>query len=155
MATISKKIIEVAKTLHGGPPIIVTYPEAASQDFLAGELVYLVSGKVTQCGANPTIILGIAMHDASETTDTDVQVCLATADTIFSANRDSGVTAVTDVGQSYRIAATSNKWHIVPTTGANARVLVVELDTRDTVGDTSGRLLFIINGSYRQFEVTS
>lgn len=156
MATISKKELEVAMTLSGSPGPILHFPEAASQSFKRGELVYLASGKVTICSANPTDILGIAQADASGTTDTDVAVAIATDDVVFSGNvSGTNVTAVTNVGESYPIAAASNKWHVDNSTFANARVLVIGLDGRDTVGDTAGRVLFIVMSKYRQLDTTS
>lgn len=157
MATISLLEAEAVKSLHGGPIIVVNRPEASGQSFKRGELVYLSGGKVTLASATQGTILGMALADASGTVDTDVLVALATADAVFAANLKSGATtAVTDVGKSYGFAIASNKWHIDnAVVGANARALIIDLDSRDVVGDTQGRVHFIILGKYRQFDVTS
>lgn len=156
MATIAKQAIEVAKMLHDGPPIVMHFPEAAGQSFALGELVFLSSGKVT-IYAGGGVILGIALTAASGTADTDIAVLIATADTVFRTNKTgTDTTAVADVGKSFGFTATSAKWHLDESkVGANARALVVGLDTRDAVGDIAGRELFIILGKYRQFDVTS
>lgn len=157
MATIPKKAIQIARTLTGGPAAVLEYPEAASQSFKMGELVYLVNGKVTIFSADGTKILGIALRDASTTTDTAIPVALACDDTIFVANVDgSQTTAVTQIGLSYALNVTSTKWHIDTTDyGSNARALIVGLDSRDTAGDTAGRLHFIFLSKYRQLDTTS
>jgi hypothetical protein len=157
MATIPKFALGIAKTYHDGPPNVFHAPEAASQTFLLGELVYLVAGKVTECGANPNEILGVALTAASGTTDTDIAVGLATADTVFVGNiNGTGVTAVAQVGARLGVTLASNKWHVDSTkTGTTARVIVVGLDTRDAVGDTAGRVHFVVLGNHRQFDLTS
>jgi hypothetical protein len=156
MATIAKKAVQVAKTLHGGPPAILHFPEAATQSFKLGEFVYLTGGKVAAYVADGSSILGIALQDASGTTDTSIPVALATADTIFVGNVDASLTtAQSNVGQAYDLNLTSNKWHVDTSSIAAARALVVGLDSRDTVGDIAGRVLFTILGDYRQIDVTS
>lgn len=157
MATISLLEAESVKTLHDGPVCIVNFPEASGQSFKRGEFVNLVSGKVTVGTATSNTFLGMALHNASGTVDTNVQVALATADTVFCANLKSGRTsAVTMRGKSFGFSVTSNKWFIDDTVeGANARALIIDLDSRDVVGDTNGRLHFILLGKFLQFGVTS
>lgn len=157
MATIALQEAEATKSLHGGPTIIVNRPEAAGQSFKRGEFVNLIGGKVTLATITAGTFLGMALHDASGVTDRNVQVALATSDTVFVANlTTSQTTAVADVGKSYGFAIVSARWHLNNTVvGANARALIVDLDSHDVVGDTQGRLHFIILGKFRQFDVTS
>ena len=157
MATISLQEVEVVKTFHGGPPIVVNFPEGAGQSFKRGEFVKLSAGKVVLAANTDTQFLGIALADASGVTDTNVQVALATADTVFAANlTTSQVTAVTDVAKSYGFTIVSAKWHLNNTVfGANARALIVDFDGRDTIGDTQGRLHFVILSKFRQLDTTS
>lgn len=156
MATIALQEVEAVRTLHNGPVVVLNFPEAAGQTFKRGEFVFLVGGKVTIATVTG-VILGMALHDASGTTDRNVQIALATADTIFCANfKAATTTAVTDRGKSYGFVIASAKWHLDNTVvGANARALIVDIDSRDVVGDTCGREHFIILGKYRQFDVTS
>jgi hypothetical protein len=72
-------------TFNGQPADERVYPEAASQTFKRGDLVYLVSGKVTVAAAvgnnvGAIKILGIALRDATGTVDNLIPVALATED---------------------------------------------------------------------------
>ena len=55
-------------------PEIRDFPEAASQSFVTGDLVYLTSNALTVCGADPAAILGFALAPASGTTGTMIPV---------------------------------------------------------------------------------
>lgn len=157
MATIDKVAVYPVKTRSGNSPEKLYFPEAATQSFKKGEMVYLSGGKVTVCGADPTLIAGFAAEDASGTTDTKKPVWIANADTIFSANiyhptETSAVTAVSDVGTNYGLVTVSNKTHVDKSETTNTRVTIVELSSLDNVGDTYGRVHFIIGGKYRQLD---
>jgi hypothetical protein len=167
MATVSLGAASVVKTISGNSPQVMVYPEAASQSFKTGELVYLVSGKVTECGNDPTMILGMAAQDASGTTNTPIAVYIANTDTIFEFNKVSNAggsgtggtaaaTAYTDVGSFMSIYRdTTNNWvHAGSTTGAG-RLICLDLSDKNTVGDTGGRVLCMVHGSYRQLFSTS
>jgi len=158
-----------AKTISGNPPTELFYPEAASKSFKMGELVYLVDGKVTEVGDNPSVILGMAAQDASGTTDTQIAVIVANDDVLFEFNKvsDSGgsgtggtaaATAVTDVGKGFNIYrdTTNNITHagLYPY-GGNERLVCVDLSDKDSVGDVGGRVLCIVHGRYRQLFSTS
>lgn len=156
MATIAKQAIEIAKTLSGGPPAILTFGEAATQSFKAGEVVYLVNGLVTLYSAAGTKILGIAMKDASGVTSDSVPVALACDDTIFCANLSGSLTTtIATIGIAYPLAAASNKWHVNTATTTSGNALIVGLDGRDAVSDVAGRVHFIFLGKWRQLDTTS
>ena len=53
---------------------LVKLAEAAGQSYKAGELVYLVSGAVTVCASNATVVFGIAQKDATGTTGAEAYV---------------------------------------------------------------------------------
>jgi len=167
MATIPLGAASVAKTISGNSPQTLVYPEAASQSFKKGEFVYLVSGKVTECGDNPTLILGMAAQDASGTENTPIAVYIANTDTIFELNKVSNAggsgtggtaaaTAYSDVGTFMSIYRdTTHNWvHAGSTTGAG-RLICLDLSDKDTVGDTGGRVLCMVDGKYRQLFSTS
>lgn len=155
MATIAIQEAEVVKTFHGGPPIVVNFPEAATQTFKRGDFVFLVAGKVTICGTDPTSILGLALHDASGVTDRNVQVILSTADTVFSLNVIT-TTAQANLGLSFKITRVGTKWQLDTTSfGALARLLIVDHDKRDVLGDTQGRLLAVVISKFRQMDASS
>lgn len=106
----------------GHAALIREYPEAASQSFKAGQLVYLASGKVTACASDATTILGIALSDASGTQDTSIPVHVFTPEDIIRIKCHDGTSEVTSdnatLGAAYAIRVASN---------------VVYLDTGDTV----------------------
>lgn len=60
----------------GGIAPIYKFPEAASQSYKAGALVYLdaTNGRVTACADGATLITGIAQEDASGVTSADAHV---------------------------------------------------------------------------------
>jgi hypothetical protein len=127
----------------GGPARIVSLPEAASQSFKQGQFVYLASGKVTVCADDATTIYGLAMQDASGTTDTAMMVMQARDDTEFLMNAyhatpSSAVTAVTQVGVKYGLEVDSNRCYVdISQTGADALIIN---EIMDAVGDTYGRV---------------
>lgn len=169
MATITLQRAQAVKTISGNSPQVMMYPEAASQSFKKGELVYLVGGKVTEVGDDPTIILGMAAQDASGTTDTSIAVYLANEDTIFEFNKVSNAggsgtggtaaaTAVSDVGKTFNIYrdTTNNITHAgLYAFGGAERLMCLDLSEKDAVGDTGGRILAMVHGRYRQLFSTS
>lgn len=133
------------------PAKIEYYPEAASQSFKKGEFVYLVSGKVTVITASSRIA-GMALQDASTTTDTAIAVAIAEEGVLFEANVTGAVTAITNVGVTYGISISSNKHYVdlsVTTLGL-ARLKIKAISPRDAVGDTYGRVLVEVLGSMCQ-----
>lgn len=110
------------------------FPEAASQSFKAGELVYLVSGKVTVCANDdPTLILGRASTDATGVTDSDIEV------EIFKEHyrvkmqvSNNGTPATSDnavLGTKYGIIIASNIHYIDVADTSNTRVRIENQNT--------------------------
>lgn len=169
MATISLFAAGVARTISGNSPQVLVLPENTSLDVKAGEFVYLSGGYVTECSANPTLILGIAAHDSmyvrnggSATTAgaNNIAVVIANADTIFRANKTTTAgaattTSVGDVGsiKSIYMDTSNQKAHLCD--GGSPRCIVLDHDGLDAVGDTGGRLLFQVAGNFRQMFCTS
>lgn len=138
-----------------GDPLIIHFPEAASQTFVKGDFVTLSSGKVARLLAagnhttagdrgTGTMILGIALADATGVTDTDVPVVVADCRTDFKlqlCTTDAAQAfAQSQVGTPYalRTISTTGYWGVnVNVTAANQQVIVREpvLDNKtDTVG---------------------
>lgn len=131
------------------------YPEAASQSFKAGQLVYLVSGKVTVCASDATSIAGKVLQDASGVTDTMVAVAILRPGVwmemnIYHSTPASAITAVADVGTKYGLYVGSNLCHCDKEDTTNTRLKVVALSPRDKVGDTYGRVYVEVLGTYLQ-----
>lgn len=164
MATVIVSRARVARTISGNSPQVLTLPEAASAQFKKGEMVYLAGGYVTECGANPALILGMADEDGHNSTvgAYNVAVVIANMDTIFEIHKtdssgSGAATAVTDVGKELAMYRdTSNNWVTAyDGEGANSRFICLDHSNFDTVGDTGGRLLIQVLGANRQLFCTS
>jgi len=164
MATVTLTRAVLAKTESGNEPLVINYPEAASQTFVKGEFVYLNGGYVTECGDNPTTILGMAMDDAHNDSSAGthkVGVAVFSDNTILEMNKvdtsDSGLaTAYSDVGKTFGIYrdTTDSQVHAVYNS-TSPRLICIGLSGSDQVGDTGGRLLLRVIGTYRQLSSTS
>ena len=111
--------------------------EAAGQTYKKGELVYLVAGELTICGADPALIAGIALTDASGT-----QATAASFEPIYP-NDEVEMYANTTIttamhGVGYGVAVGSNIWKVDISDTTNKRVVVKRL-LKDGLGalDTS------------------
>ncbi len=147
---------QLAMTLYNPESTrVFVYPEAASQSFKAGQLVYLASGKVTVCADDATVILGMAMQDASGTTDADVLVAVFGEDTmvlssIYHGTPGSAVTAITDVGVKYGLQVDSNKCYVDKEETTSLAFIVQKIYEGDAVGDQYGRVVAKILDQARQ-----
>jgi hypothetical protein len=155
------------KTLSGHSIPRESFPEAASQTFKKGDLVYLNGGYLTACGADPTLIMGVATSDGHNTAagaDSTV-VELAHPNTLFIGNLDTqasegaGTTAATDRGKMYGVkalAAAPYQWYVDKTDVTNKRVIVWDIWTavQDgvpmAVGDIIGWVVFAFDPTYFQ-----
>lgn len=112
-----------------GPNEVRPLPEAANQSFEEGEFVYLVSGKVTVCASDGVVIMGMALHDASGVTDTDVEVLIANSNQTFvmsCGEAAAAAIAVADVGVKYGIRVANNRTYVDPADGTNESVVIRE-----------------------------
>ena len=146
MATIAKQPIEIIDPKDGE---FRSYPEADSAAFKRGELVTLSSGKVAALsGTDPAAntILGLALSDGRNVVapdPADVVIFVPSPDSLFSGNLGvSQVTAATDRGTEYGLVEAADLVHVDQSDTTNTRVVVVDLDRRDKVGDTNGRVVF-------------
>lgn len=161
MATIPKQRIEPVKTISTKGPRLVSLPLGATQTFHAGAKVVLSAGYVVVGATGATVSLGIAAEDATSGTagQYTIKVYLADPDTIFVGNvggSGAQVTALTDRGAQANLYLDTNHWTVDKTgTGTNARVTIIDLDPRDTVGDTNGRVHFVFKAPFAQFSTTS
>lgn len=147
----TQEIVKLWRTRNGKPPSQHTYPEAASQVFKRGWPVYLVSGKVTACvaaGSNldstGNEIFGIAVNNASGTTDTDCEIILVDGQLevcypVTHATAASAVTAITQVGSTFQLENTTGKNMAVPIDDTSNPVFVVtEIAGQYAVGEQYG-----------------
>lgn len=124
----------VIGTLTGHAAPVLNYPEAASQTFVEGDFVYLASGYLTVCGSDPTVILGMALEPAHNTTAGlyTIGVALALEITLFGMSvrhttAGNAVIEAADMGKLYDILASSaGHWTVdkdASTTTSRVKVL--------------------------------
>lgn len=123
------------------------YPEKALQTFKKGAVVILdAGGFVTEGAADPTNIWGVAAEDAHNKAadgDADLEVWMPYPGMLFVGNfSGASVTARSDQGKAYGLVKTGDNWHVDKTDVVATRVVVEDLDRRDTVGDINGRVVF-------------
>jgi hypothetical protein len=129
------------------------YPEAASQSFKAGELVYLASGKVTVVASDGQVVLGLAAKAATGTTDTSLLVEVFKPGARVEGNltnAGSDVTsAVTHMGKQYNLYRDgTNKISLIDTGDNTAAVFIpvaVAGAPKSTMGDVNARVIAEIN----------
>ena len=127
------------------------YPEAGSQTFKRGDLVYLVSGQVTAAaavGANPTnqLVLGIALCDATKTTGSPIPVAIANPNLrwvlpAYAASNPAvnAVTAIGDVGSKFELnRAAAGKWGVDRLNNTYAKVVVTAIHPAYAAGEEYG-----------------
>lgn len=160
MATATKSAVKVAYTLHGGPPITKVYPEAASQTFVAGEAVYLdgngrVAEYTTGIDDGTQRFLGFAAADGANnsTAGAASSTVILPWGVVFEANVCTAagadqITALTQVGTAYVLFenATLNivQIDISNSGGQISAVRIMELSPKGAVGDTNGRVCFVV-----------
>ena len=147
-------------------PQMGEYPEAASQTFKMGDLVELVSGKVTQIVAagntagSSDKVLGMAMRDASGTTDTAIPVVVANDATLFllpvwHTTPGSAVTAVTDVGTAYalghRTVSSVTNYVVTLDDTTDTHIVPVQIADDFAVGEQYGWEWCKVQAAARQF----
>ena len=117
--------------------------EAASETFKKGAVLGLASGLLSELGADPTNILGVALADGQNvTTNPRNEVALAKPGALFIANLSgASVTAQTDLGTKYGLVKVGTNWHVDKTDTTNTRVVVRSVDV-DAIGDINGRVVF-------------
>jgi hypothetical protein len=159
MATANKAPVAVAYTLHGGPPVTKVYPEAASQTFVKGEAVYLdAAGNVAEYTATiddgTQQFLGFANEDGHNGAIAANQVSVVLPwGTVFEGNVCTGAgldqtTAKTQVGVAYKLNENATLGIVqidIGNTGNNiSAVEIIEISSKGAVGDTNGRVLFMV-----------
>lgn len=102
------------------------YPLAAAQTFKEGAVVVLnASGQVAEGGADPTPILGVALHDAGADPDTDIMlVALATDQATFIFQHDTATPVQADVGDEFGLLKDVDGVWVLKAPAAVGRVVV-------------------------------
>lgn len=123
-----------AVAMDYAPGRVIHFPVTAGQTFIAGALVYLTSGALTECGADPANIMGIALAPASVGLATAGSIFGGTTIPVFPLTGNDMVlmscattpVAVTHVGTRYGIVKSTN-WLVDTTDTTNLRVVVCQV----------------------------
>lgn len=116
------------------PERVFHYPVTAAQTFIAGALVYLTSGALSECGSDPSVIAGIALAPASVGLDskgsifggTNIPIFpIISSDIIVMGSSTTPVQA-THESVSYGIVKSTN-WLVDTSDTSNKRVRVVKV----------------------------
>jgi hypothetical protein len=143
MATIAKGPIELYNR-ESGRWVIRRYKVDAAATFKRGGVLVLdADGELTEGGADPTNIVGIAEAAAADKdADGKIPVAIPLDGAYFVVNiGGTGVTAQTDLLKGYGIVKEGDNWHVDKTDTTNKRVVIEDFDRRDAMGDTNGRVV--------------
>jgi hypothetical protein len=132
--------------LVSGPTHIQNVPEAASQTFLAGDLVFMSSDAVTICTGTAqggSGIFGVAAANATSTTGAKVAVYVVSPEQVWRAFPATTVvpTASFDVGVDYKLPQASAGAAVVG--GAGADAVVASFDYNGNDGTSAGDPILI------------
>jgi hypothetical protein len=142
---------------------IGTFPEAASQTFKKGELVYKIAatGRITVCAANAACVFGVAAQDASGVTAADVLVDVILPGCILEGNvyHDTASSAVmtdANVGTGLAELATSDHKSVVDITATAAPCFrILERLKEDSATDVYPRVRVTIIDTYMQSNIAT
>lgn len=145
----------LARMLNGFPEPLSPLPEAASQTFKWGDLVFMSGGYVTICGADPAAIAGIAKQDGRNAAAGayDCDVLLITADTLIRmqvhhTTPANAVIEAADLFKDYGIAVSGNIWYVDKTDTSNTRVRIIEFI--DPLATLNGQVAVQVLAANRQ-----
>jgi len=169
MATIADNIVLARMTFTEGEPPIFYVPEANSQSFVKGELVYIVGGYLTKVPADAYVsVYGVAAAPSANSASaqangvmTPVELALET--TVFEANmKQTGLANHTSVAGDFGVVmaiqrdTVNNKMFLnASDVVTNPRVFVHGPGQGSVVGDVNPRALFTFLAKYTQFGATS
>lgn len=127
------------------------YPLDSYASFIEGAFVLMDGGEVDECGTDPTVILGVGLHDAGALPLEDkILVALAKAKSTFILEGNEAPVQ-SDEGETYGITRDSDGvWHVDKTkTGSDARVYV----ERVFIGDNRDQYEVSVLPEYRQVDI--
>jgi hypothetical protein len=147
------KVVAISHTTRLGlvSTPILEGPEAASQTFKQGAVLVDSAGKVAEASNDPTAsILGIALHDASGTTDQTVMFVPALPHVVFEATLEDQATGdhalvQTNCWQDYGLKKTAaGLWYIDENDGTGPALIIRLVDPAGTI---QGRVQFQFKSS--------
>ena len=142
--------VRLHKMLNGTPPVVASWPEAATQTFKVGEFVYRASGYATVCGADPSVIGGIALgaaHNDVASGTHNVDVLVITEMTCLCMNVD-GTVAAADHGKTWDIEAAAGIWNVDKDSTGSLPIRIHQFI--DPVGTVLGRVGVTVLPTFRE-----
>lgn len=138
-----------------GTPNVVNYQYTAAQTFRKGALVVdTAAGTVSECGADPTSVLGVALEAAASKpggtgianspsyitggNSNEVAVALADRSQVFSCRGINGATdpltpTQTMIGEQYGVAKVGNDWVLDQAEVTTMSVEIVDIDVDNKI----------------------
>lgn len=155
MATYAIRPIAPVKRLESYT--FLTAPITSAQTFKAGALVLRAdAGTFTECGADPALIAGVALHAVADANPADTfgtvvpLVTVAAADQEFRGTFE-GTWAADDVGKSYGVVLdATGYWTIDKSDTVNTRVRITGVEDGVAVGDVNVPVTFVFLPANRQ-----
>lgn len=159
MATQTAKSMRACGQIDGGTEYSVIVPEASTQTFTYGALVYLVSGLATKMADDGQVCFGQAKEAASQsaTTVPNIEVMVVTPMTLFHgsvyhATPASAITAITDVGENFALEVVTNAFYIDISNTTNTFWRVLQIDINVPVADVNGYEIAKVQSDYCQMD---
>ena len=126
------------------------YPEAAAQTFKKGQILYLdTAGRVNVLADAGVLAIGIAMQDATGTTDTRLAVDVIMPGDVFEvtcyhATAASAVAADSTVGDPYQFISVSNVTYLNKAGTSTNLFQIIGRNERDSATDVYPRLFVTV-----------
>lgn len=148
----------------GGPHKLMEYPEAASQTFVKGALVYVdaANGQVTACADNAQVILGLAAEDAHNGSAgaNNILVDVIYPGTelqgnIYHGTPASAVCVDASAGDLAEVVVVSGKTHVDISATAAAAFRILKRVKDDTATDVYARCRFSVISTYLQSDTAT
>lgn len=150
----------------GTAPRIISVLEADSQSFSVGDLVYIYDSaspaySLTECGADPGTILGIALKDSTNVTTGNIMIPVVVLDehtefsmSLYHATASSATFSdLTKIGYaSYGIAQNAaGKWVVDIADASNSRVVITDYPVEnEKLGDIYMQVMCKVLSAIRQ-----
>jgi len=146
MAIVAADYIKPAKKLGLNTTPTVVGPEAASETFKKGAVLVPSAGYLSEAGADPTNILGVALEDGNNGAAgaNEIGYCPALPGQVFEGVIGAAsAIAQTDLFTKYGLAQDGGTgvWYI--DTSETTTVSVVIIGFKDPVGTTNGKVYFV------------
>lgn len=153
MAIVTADYIRPAKKLGLNATPSIEGPEAAAETFLKGAILVPAAGYLSEAGADPTAILGIALEPGNNDVaagTSKIGYCPALPGMIFvGAIAAAAAIAQADLFAEYGVVQDGGTgvWCVDKAEAVNTRVTIIGF--KDPVGTVNGKVYFVFNADGR------